>query len=83
MLIKCPFCGDREATEFAFGRAAEGIIDPLNPSIAQTALYERENARGRSLELWQHIAGCRAWLRVERNVLTHEITATSSASIEK
>ncbi|HXA72577.1 MAG TPA: sarcosine oxidase subunit delta, partial [Stellaceae bacterium] len=29
-------------------------------------------------ELWHHTGGCRRFLEVERNTLTHEITGTSA-----
>jgi sarcosine oxidase subunit delta len=42
-------------------------------------LFERQNPMGWHLEYWQHTAGCRAVLTVERNTLTHEIRATRIA----
>jgi len=26
------------------------------------------------VEYWQHVAGCRRWLRIRRDTVTHEIT---------
>ena len=40
-------------------------------------LYQRDNPRGWSRELWRHTYGCRAWLTVERNTATHEIASAA------
>ena len=44
-----------------------------------TYVYERDNPAGWHAEWWQHVSGCRRVLRVERNTLTHEIRAVTSA----
>ena len=36
-------------------------------------LHIRENPCGVTEDLWQHEAGCRAWLLIERDTATHEI----------
>ncbi|MEO1200642.1 MAG: sarcosine oxidase subunit delta, partial [Pseudomonadota bacterium] len=36
-------------------------------------VFDRENPRGRHEEYWQHTGGCRAWLKVTRDTLTHEV----------
>ena len=40
------------------------------------------SSRGKHLELWQHISGCRQWIKVERDTLTHEIFKTFKANEE-
>ena len=40
------------------------------------AVYLRSNPRGMHEELWQHTQGCRAWIVVHRDTLTHEIIET-------
>ena len=74
MLIACPHCGPRAHVEFAYGRTLDAVL-PLDASLEDTAriLYERDNPRGPSEELWRHTYGCRSWLRVTRNTATHEI----------
>jgi sarcosine oxidase delta subunit len=37
------------------------------------AIYELTNRTDDSLEHWQHVQGCRAWLRVRRNPSTGEV----------
>ena len=36
--------------------------------------------RGKHIELWQHISGCRQWIKVERDTATHEIFKTVKAN---
>jgi heterotetrameric sarcosine oxidase delta subunit len=43
-------------------------------------MYLRDNPKGPHLEFWQHHAGCRAWIKVLRDTLTHEITGTALPS---
>jgi methylglutamate dehydrogenase subunit B len=60
--LACPFCGARELEEFVFHKTlAEPGADPF------ADVYERANRLTQSLEHWQHLGGCRAWLLVRRN----------------
>lgn len=81
MRITCPFCGPRDHTEFAYGGDAGAILPPLDaaPEAWLEAVYLRDNLSGRQWETWQHRAGCRAWLLVERDTLTHAISAVRLA----
>ena len=36
-------------------------------------VWERENPRGRHLEHWQHSYGCRQFLKIDRDMVSHEI----------
>ena len=79
MLIPCPWCGQRPDAEFAAGGEAH-IVRPVDPAAAGDAawgeyLYFRANVKGRHRERWYHVHGCRRWLNVERDTVTHEITA--------
>ena len=77
MRIQCPFCGERDHHEFSYlGDASVDRPDATRPDAAEaffTAVYLRDNPAGVHEELWYHSGGCRAWLRVRRNTLTHEI----------
>ena len=42
-------------------------------------VYNRKSLRGKHLELWQHLSGCRQWIKVERDTATHEIFKTLKA----
>jgi sarcosine oxidase subunit delta len=66
--LSCPFCGVRELAEFAFHKTLPNAgDDPLS------AVYLRINQVDDSHEYWQHVRGCRAWLKVRRNPSTGEV----------
>jgi len=79
--IPCPFCGPRDHTEFSY----EGDATVTYPALDAAeeawveAVYLRENPRGPHTEYWHHIQGCRAFLIVERDTLTHEIASARLA----
>jgi len=60
--LVCPFCGPRELEEFLFHKTL-----PEEGASEYAAVYERINRIDDSLEHWQHVHGCRAWLEVRRN----------------
>jgi methylglutamate dehydrogenase subunit B len=76
-LIPCPSCGARPEDEFHY-RGDASVKRPA-PDAGEHAFYDyvytRANPRGWHTEWWHHFAGCRQWLKVERNTLTHEIRA--------
>jgi heterotetrameric sarcosine oxidase delta subunit len=76
LLIFCPHCGARDQTEFAYGGDASVVRPaadaPLEAWFAY--VYLRDNPAGQHAEYWQHVAGCRRWIRIRRDTVTHEIT---------
>lgn len=66
--LGCPFCGPRPLEEFLFRKtlpnAGEGPFE---------AVYLRRDSASCSVEEWQHVGGCRAWLRVVRNPTSGEV----------
>lgn len=76
MRITCPVCGERSAAEFSYGGDATVEMPALDASTESwnAAVYDRENPRGAHAEFWQHAQGCRCWLKVERNTMTHQIS---------
>ena len=82
MRIVCPFCGERELGEFTY----LGDAKPQRPAAdaGEDAVYDyvylRDNIAGVMSEYWYHGGGCRAWLKVTRNTLTHEISAVEPAA---
>ncbi len=80
LLINCPWCGERNETEFSYG--GEGRItrpaDPFALSDAEWAdyLFMRSNPRGAHKELWNHSQGCRCWFGAERDTVTYKIAST-------
>jgi sarcosine oxidase subunit delta len=83
MRVRCPFCGERDASEFTFhGDASVQRPDPDAPDAAAKffeAVYIRDNPAGRYEELWYHGSGCRSWLRVARDTRTHEVFSVELA----
>jgi heterotetrameric sarcosine oxidase delta subunit len=78
LIIRCPHCGARDHTEFTYGGDAT-VKRPADDASVETwfdYVYLRDNPRGPHQELWQHTQGCRAWVVVTRDTLTHAIGAT-------
>jgi len=42
-------------------------------------LHLRDNPAGRTRDLWQHEAGCGAWVVVTRDTVTHAVFETALA----
>ena len=62
-LINCPYCGERDQSEFSSGGEAH-ILRPKQPtelSDDQWAefLFMRKNIKGVQIERWNHTHGCR------------------------
>ena len=76
-LLTCPFCGEREESEFSYGHEAHIKRPEEQCSDAEWAdyLFMRKNPKGPHLERWVHTAGCRRWFNVARNTHTNEILA--------
>lgn len=82
ILIPCPWCGPRDHTEFTYG--ADGTLTRPAPEAADSAwmayVYLRDNPKGPHTELWLHSGGCRRWLRVERDTVTHRVRGAAFAT---
>jgi methylglutamate dehydrogenase subunit B len=88
MRIECCYCGSRGNEEFAYLGDATVVRpdgDPSQPLDAAARerwhdyVYLRDNPAGPHRELWQHVAGCRAWLVVTRDTRTHEVLRVEPA----
>ena len=82
MRIPCPHCGERDVQEFAYlGDAGPRRPDGLSAAIEamHDYVYLRDNPAGPHRELWQHVAGCRAWLVVTRDTRTHAIETVQTS----
>jgi len=74
--FKCPICGLRDETEFSYGGDATVVRpahDETNADVWHDYVFLRDNPRGAHREYWHHVHGCRQWLVVERDTLTHRI----------
>jgi sarcosine oxidase subunit delta len=76
--LHCPFCGPRALSEFRFRKSVPGSwpaaspatspdAGPSSPSGAFERTYLRSEDPHDTTEDWQHLEGCRAWLRVRRD----------------
>lgn len=76
MRLTCPLCGERDRREFYYQGAAVALQRPApdaGDAAWDTYLHLRDNPAGETRDLWQHEAGCGAWLVVTRNTVTHEV----------
>jgi methylglutamate dehydrogenase subunit B len=86
MRIPCPFCGSRDSREFV----TRGDAAPVRPApeagpdeefgaAMHDYVYLRDNPAGEITEWWYHASGCRQWLRVKRDTVTHVVASASLA----
>ena len=82
MRLTCPLCGERDRREFSYLGSARLLARPA-PDAGGEAFHDylnlRDNPAGPNRELWQHEAGCRAWLHVVRDTRDHTILAIGLA----
>lgn len=82
MRLTCPLCGERDRREFNYLGAAKLIERPAEGASAadfHDYIYIRKNPAGPNAELWSHEYGCRAWLHVVRDTVSHEILSVKLA----
>ena len=90
MRIPCCHCGVRGNEEFSYLGDATLVRPGADPGADRgpgeatlrrwsAYVYLRDNPAGPHQELWQHVAGCRAWLVVTRDTRTHEILGVTPA----
>lgn len=74
--IPCPSRGPRDHDEFRYGgdaSIARPAPDDPDPEAWHAYVYRRQNPKGAHKEYWQHVLGCRQWLVVERDTVSHRI----------
>jgi sarcosine oxidase subunit delta len=78
--IDCPCCGLRDHAEFRYAGDAS-VERPAQDNQDMEAWYRyvylRPNPKGLHREYWQHMLGCRQWLVVERDTVTHTIRSVT------
>ena len=80
-LFTCPFCGERDETEFHFGAEA-GKTRP-EPAAEVSAgrwaeyLYGKANPKGATREIWVH-STCGEFFLMERDTVTQEVIASTA-----
>ena len=76
MRLTCPVCGERDLREFTYRGSTALLARPEADAGAEAFhayLNLRDNPCGQNAELWQHVSGCRAWLRVVRDTRDHAV----------
>ena len=79
LLINCPFCKNRNETEFVYGGPV-GVNRP-DPNISTDTEWVEHltlvpNPTGTVQEYWWHARGCGKWFAITRNTVTHDILET-------
>ena len=80
LLIECPYCGERDETEFSYAGEAH-IARPADTAALSDAewadyLFMRKNPKGRHAEQWLHAHGCRRYFNAVRDTVSYRIAAT-------
>jgi heterotetrameric sarcosine oxidase delta subunit len=75
ILLPCPYCGPRNASEFRYVGEISERPDPNETGIEEwrAYLYARNNPAGWTTETWSHSAGCRQHLVAKRHTMTNEV----------
>ena len=78
-IINCPYCGERDQSEFKAGGEAhiERPKQPTELSDDEWAeyLFMRKNTKGVQFERWNHAHGCRKWFNMVRDTSNDTIKA--------
>jgi sarcosine oxidase subunit delta len=86
MRIICPLCGERDRREFYYAGDAIALQRPdpdAGPVVWDDYIHNRDNPAGDTRDLWQHEAGCSAWLVVSRNTVSHAVHSATLAAKAK
>ena len=76
-IINCPYCGERDQSEFSSGGQAH-VPRPKDPEKINDKdwsdyVFVRSNPKGIFKERWVHTHGCKKWFNAIRNTATDEI----------
>ena len=81
LLIPCPYCGERDESEFSYGGGSRDY-----PSLGEDhsindwfqSVYFPKLDQNTLSEYWYHNAGCEQWFELKRDLVTHKIELVSS-----
>jgi heterotetrameric sarcosine oxidase delta subunit len=78
ILLPCPYCGLRNASEFRYVGEVSERQDPNETGVEEwrAYLYARNNPAGWTTETWYHSAGCRQHFVAERHTVTNEVRSS-------
>ena len=79
-IINCPYCGERDQSEFSNGGEAH-VARPKDPEQINDRewseyVFVRANPKGIYYERWVHTHGCNRWFNAVRDTVTHDFSAT-------
>ena len=83
LLIPCPYCGPRDQSEFDYGGRVIALpgLEASAEDWHQALHLSCDNDR-RVDEHWYHGAGCERWIRVSRDLYSHEISEVAGIGDE-
>jgi methylglutamate dehydrogenase subunit B len=76
MRLPCPHCGERDWSEFRYGGDASKMRPGHGTGDLKTwadYVFLFDNKKAPHTEYWQHVLGCRQWVKLKRNTATNEI----------
>lgn len=74
MRLTCPICGERDRREFYYvGAYLPRPEEGAEPEAWHDYVHLRDNPAGETRDLWQHEAGCGAFVVVTRDTVTHAV----------
>lgn len=75
----CPFCGPRDEREFHYvaeaGKVRPDTPNPINDADWSTYLYQTNNPKGESREVWLH-KPCREMFIMTRDTVSMAVLST-------
>ena len=85
MLIPCPHCGPRNASEFRHAGDTPLRPDPDTATREEwrSYLYDKRNPAGWTTEVWYHGFGCRQFIEVERHRTNNQTRRPSPAHVDQ
>ena len=74
LMVPCPNCGPRNASDLTYGGESHSRPDPntASPEEWRTYLYLRDNPSEWLRETWYCRAGCRKYFTLERHTSSNE-----------
>lgn len=80
LTVTCPWCGERDVSEFGYGGEAHITrpedSDSLSDEEWGAYVFFRKNPRGIHYERWVHVHGCRRWFNAVRDTVTDQFFGT-------
>lgn len=75
IMLPCPWCGNRDASEFGYAGdlGPRPDVETATPQEWRQYLYVRANRRGWVTERWYHRAGCRRFVLIERDTSSDQV----------